>query len=854
LEIEGRHLSSILEWMPDPFAYFQVVTDEKGKPVDYVLCDANRAFQTLLELSREELVGARVSGLLKYFEVFSLEETKSLKRTFSGEILRLKKIHCSTGRCYEITIYSDRPGYIAAVFREISSDGCLMTEKDKGEKDLGDPGLPQCTTGEEELELEYIIDSRAVQPMLEDYFQLTGLPVSIIDRRGKVLAGVGWQEICTGFHRANPETRKNCIESDTFLSSGVPPGEFKMYKCKNNIWDVATPVVVDNKHLGSVFMGQFFLEGEDIDYNFFRQQAHKFGFEEKDYIRALEKVPRLSMNEVNHAMNLYKKMAHFIAAQGYNRIRLMKVFRGRRRMEEELQKEKERLSELLNFQYQMLDTAAIWINMLDENGNVTLWNKAAEQISGYTVEEVVGHDLIWEWLYPEAEYRKRILGKVRSILDQGERVVGFETQIRRKDGTYRTIYWHSNNLKKGGHTVGSIALGVDITERKRAEEEFQDAKRRLDQIIEFFPDAIVVIDNQRKVIAWNRAIEEMTGVFKEDIIGKCDFEYALPFYGEKRPILLDIVLNPEKLKEQWSSSYDFMQEEGEKIYAEVWAPALFGWKGAYIWFCAVPLRDSSGNVTGVIESIRDITRRKEVEQELEQANQQLKKQYEKVKALSDRMLKAREEESVRLSRELHDELGQNLTLVKLNFQMLHDEIPASMKQVKAKLEENINLVDSSLQFVRRQSSSLRPPALDEIGLYSAISHMSSGFSRRTGIETRVIQKGFFRRFSLAVETALYRCIQEALTNAGRHARAEKVKIEMKKNEWCIRVRVIDDGIGFSPGKLKTSPEQVGIIGIQERINMVGGQVRVRSRPGRGTGVYITVPLVNQPEELKTGGE
>ncbi|MEM2990107.1 MAG: ATP-binding protein [Halobacteria archaeon] len=128
----------------------------------------------------------------------------------------------------------------------------------------------------------------------------------------------------------------------------------------------------------------------------------------------------------------------------------------------------------------MLDTAVIWIDTLDTQGNVTFWNKAAECISGYSREEVRGHGKIWEWLYPDPDYRARILEKAMAIIQRGEKVENFETVIRTKKGEKRVISWHSNNLlDETGKIVGSIALGADITERKLAEEEIKRSRDML---------------------------------------------------------------------------------------------------------------------------------------------------------------------------------------------------------------------------------------------------------------------------------------------------------------------------------------------------------------------------------------
>lgn len=110
------------------------------------------------------------------------------------------------------------------------------------------------------LEFADIIDIHAVQSLMDDFYKFANIPIGIFDPNGNILVGVGWQEICTKFHRVHPETCKSCIESDTKLSSGVPQGEYKLYKCKNNMLDIATPIFIGGRHIGNIFLGQFFLK------------------------------------------------------------------------------------------------------------------------------------------------------------------------------------------------------------------------------------------------------------------------------------------------------------------------------------------------------------------------------------------------------------------------------------------------------------------------------------------------------------------------------------------------------------------------------------------------------------------
>ena len=163
------------------------------------------------------------------------------------------------------------------------------------------------------LGLADIVNIEALQLMMNDFFKLTKIGIAIIDMKGNLLVATGWQDICTQFHRIHPETCKNCIESDRQLSEGLKPGAFKIYKCKNNMWDIATPIMVGEKHVGNLFLGQFLFDDEAPDYDLFRAQARQYGFNEEDYINALERVPRWSRETVDTVMAFYSRFAQMIS-------------------------------------------------------------------------------------------------------------------------------------------------------------------------------------------------------------------------------------------------------------------------------------------------------------------------------------------------------------------------------------------------------------------------------------------------------------------------------------------------------------------------------------------------------------
>jgi PAS domain S-box-containing protein len=180
----------------------------------------------------------------------------------------------------------------------------------------------------------------------------------------------------------------------------------------------------------------------------------------------------------------------------------------------------------------------------------------------------------------------------------------------------------SRPLFRDGSVVGLPGMITEVTERKRAEDELRLARQQLLDIIDFLPDATFVIDRDRRVIAWNRAMEEMTGVSKQKILGKGGYVYSVPFYGEPRPILIDLVYGEDPKTE---SQYTYIEKKGDTLYAEASAPFLLRGQETMLWSTASPLLDIQGNVVGAIESIRDITERKRAEEKQKESKEYLNK-------------------------------------------------------------------------------------------------------------------------------------------------------------------------------------------------------------------------------------
>lgn len=230
---------------------------------------------------------------------------------------------------------------------------------------------------------------------------------------------------------------------------------------------------------------------------------------------------------------------------------------------------------------------------------------------------------------------------------------------------------------------------------------------------------------------------------------------------------------------------------------------------------------------------------------------ELQTNFEKIQFLSRKVLSAYEEERVRLARELHDEVGMSLTTLKLNLQLFSNDIVKNNRQHKEKLGAIVKYVSELQGIIRDKAYFLRPPSLNELGLLAVVDNMIIELSKYTGIQGKLETSGSPDIIPVDVETALYRCIQEALTNVARHASADNVSVKIDFANDKIIVNVADDGIGFDPYSENSANKHLGLQGMQERVDLLGGSLEIRSAPGEGTNIRVIAPL---EAYYKRGGE
>jgi len=298
---------------------------------------------------------------------------------------------------------------------------------------------------------------------MNDFYKLVHIPIGLNDLKGNVLVGVGWQDICTKFHRIHPEACKHCVESDIKLSAGFSPGEFKLYKCKNNMWDLATPIIVGGQHVGYIFSGQFFFEDEPLDYELFRSQAGQYGFNEEEYIAALEKVPRLNREAVDRGMTFLANLASMISQLSYSNIKLVQSLSERNELVAALQESEERFRWILE---NSLD-AAYRRNL--QTGSYDYMSPIIEQITGYTDQEMSAMSINDALDHIHPDDRPLVASELILALDTG--IGTFDYRFKCKDGKYRWLadYFKVINDQNGSPLfIGGVVR--DITKRKQAEE------------------------------------------------------------------------------------------------------------------------------------------------------------------------------------------------------------------------------------------------------------------------------------------------------------------------------------------------------------------------------------------------
>ncbi|HEX9023864.1 MAG TPA: PAS domain S-box protein, partial [Geobacteraceae bacterium] len=435
-----------------------------------------------------------------------------------------------------------------------------------------------------ELELADIIDAPQIQALMDDLYRNTGLKMSIIDLKGQVLVDVGWQDICLKFHRVHPGTREGCRESDTILTEGVPRGEFKTYKCRNNMWHLVTPIFVGERHMGNLFMGQFFFENEELDYDLFRAQARKYGFPEEEYIAALEAVPRHSEENIDKGKDFFLRFIDMFSRLSYGNIKLARALAERDRLTA-------RLAEA---------------NMVVENSPVVLFRCKStpgwpvELVSGnvvqfgYTPEEFLSGKLT----YSSIVYPQDLPGLIAETEDYSaasREQWQQEYRILTKGGEIRWIIDETDcERDKNGEVTHYEGIIIDVTDRKLAEEQLRENLQLLQTMMRNAPIILYGVDrNGIFTLSEGKGLAGMA-LKPGETVGRSVFDVYRgmpgPLDNFRRALAGESFVAPIRV--------------GDRIY------------DAY----HEPMFDDNGEYDGTLGVLVDVTEQRRAEEELREAN------------------------------------------------------------------------------------------------------------------------------------------------------------------------------------------------------------------------------------------
>ena len=354
-----------------------------------------------------------------------------------------------------------------------------------------------------------------------------------------------------------------------------------------------------------------------------------------------------------------------------------------------------------------------------------------------------------------------------------------------------------------------------IAERKRAEVALRESEERYRELFENAKDSIYVHDLDGNCIRVNRAAETLSGYKREEIVGHnfAEFVSAEHIRQMRKSFCA-------KLAEQGESTYeiDVIAKDGRRVPVEVSCRAIY----------------ENGLMVGVQGTGRDITERRLAQDALQMFSRQL--------------IEGQEDERRRIARELHDQIGQVLTAIKMNLHAVQQD--CNTTEARSHVKDNIEAVDEALRLVRDLSIDLRPPLLDDLGLVTALRWYVDRYAKRTGLNVDVVIElpDENDRFSRELETACFRIAQEALTNIVRHAQASRVLVQLSKAEGALCLSRKDDGVGFNVEGLRNRAPRVatlGLISMQERAHAAGGTVDIDSAPSRGTEVRFSLQLESE---------
>ena len=422
---------------------------------------------------------------------------------------------------------------------------------------------------------------------------------------------------------------------------------------------------------------------------------------------------------------------------------------------------------------------------------------------------------ILDFVHPED--REQVKNHVNAAL-AGEKPFNTVGRLIRPDGSVRYIHSQAEVIfGEEGQPLRLLVTAQDITDRRIAEMRLRDSEARFRAIFQGAAIGIVMSDLEGRIMAANVAQHRMLGYQDEKLRGKNFLEVT---HVEDRARNLELFEDLKKgLRDGYRVEKRFLRQDGSDLWAQETVSLI---------------RDLEGNPRCCVGTTEDITARKE-------AREKLWESEENLRHLASQLFTAQEDERKRISRELHDELGQALLVLKLQTRAIEGDLQPDQQQLREECLEMLGNIDQVVDNVRRLSRDLSPTLLEDLGLSAALRHLITEFGKHYQIKYSLQETNIDALFPLPTQIAIYRIIQESLTNIGKHSQADLLLVAITRHDDRVSFLIQDNGKGFDPAQPRRQSLGMGLAAMQERARMVGGVLSISSQEGAGTKISLDIP-------------
>ena len=451
-----------------------------------------------------------------------------------------------------------------------------------------------------------------------------------------------------------------------------------------------------------------------------------------------------------------------------------------------------------------------------QDGRIVFCNHALAAISGFSVPELRGltREEAASRVHPDD--RERVLAAMQAHL-RGQAVPAVSIfHFLHKSGVTRLVETFSTLVAFRGSPALQVSYR-DISERHRNEVALRESEERFRSVFDKAPVGAAIVSLEYRFMRVNDALCRITGYSNAELL-------ALGFPDITHPddLASDIALARRLVAgeiERYSLDKRYIRRTGEPVWVRLSVGLI---------------RDELNNPSYFLPLIEDISERK-------QAEIDMRGMRDKLRHLAIHLLSAREEERRKIAQEIHDELGQSLTAMKMDLRWVEKRLPPGVETLQDKVRGIVGMADQTISMVQRIAGEIRPRMLDDLGLAAALEWLGKDFQRRTGLSCDVQTDFPESVVGGNAASTLYRIVQEALTNVARHASAHSVTVHLRKKGPSLELRITDDGVGITDDQIADSTSY-GLLGIRERTQGLAGNVVILGERGRGTSVAVSVPL------------